>query len=292
MDQNNSKQFVLFTDSACDLSSDVLRQWQIVSVPLTFRYDDSVDDIDDGTVDAESFYTAMKNGHTVKTSAAGIQSYTDSFKKVLDGGRDILYIGFSSGLSSSFRNAVIASDDLAPAYPERKIRLVDSLSASSGLALLVYLCYLKMNQGATLEAVAEYAESIKLNVCHRFTVDNLQYLKRGGRISAVTAAVGGMLNVKPILRMDNDGHLVSVTKVKGRKASLKDLAEYYNKTVSDKSSPVFICHADCEQDVEILSGYIEELGGPRPTLISNIGSVIGAHCGPGTISAFFVGKER
>jgi DegV family protein with EDD domain len=235
----------------------------------------------------------MRNGGVVKTSAVNVDSFAIKFEELLKRGLDILYIGFSSGLSTTYNCARLAADQLKNKYPERKIITVDTLAASAGIALLIDLVIGKKNEGATIDEAAKYAESMKLKVCHWFTVDDLVYLKRGGRISPTTAFFGNMLGIKPVLHVDNDGHLINILKVRGRRVSIMTLADKYGELCDDQDKKiVYISHADCLREAEELGKIIKEKYGAETKLITNVGTVIGAHSGPGTIALFFIGKER
>ena len=239
------------------------------------------------------FYNKMRKGAVAKTSAVNSETFSRSFEKILIEGNDILYIGFSSGLSTTLNSARLAAQHLTERYPKRKIVVVDSLSASAGTALLIDLVIGKKKLGASIDEAAKYAEQMKLKICHWFTVDDLVYLKRGGRISSTTAFVGNMFGIKPILHVDNNGHLVNAGKVRGRKLSIETLAKKYGELRDDeKIRKVFISHGDCIADAEELASVIENDYGVKSELITYVGPVIGAHSGPGTLALFFVGKER
>ena len=284
--------FVIYTDSACDLKPDVLKSLNVECIQLSFRFDNEDKDYLNNEMDINTFYKRMKNGETAKTSAINPETFSHRFEELLSEGRDILYIGFSSGLSTTFNSARIAADELKAKYPERKIICVDSLCASAGQGMLVYLAAKKRDLGADLETVAEYIEGIKLNLCHWFTVDDLVYLKRGGRISPTVAIVGGILGIKPILHVDNEGKLVNVSKVRGRKASLNALLDKYGELAENKQGTVFISNADCQEDVSYLKTQFKERYNAEIEIVTDIGPVIGAHSGPGTMAVFFLGKER
>ncbi len=285
--------FVIYTDSACDLKQDVLSTWGVPSESLTFRFTDSDIEYKNDDMSIEEFYQKMIDGCVAKTAAINSQTFVESFEKILSKGQDVLYIGFSSGLSTTFNSARIAAAELAEKYPERKVLVVDSLCASAGLGLLLKLAVDKKNSGASIDEVADYVEGIKLNICHWFTVNDLVYLKRGGRVSATTALVGNMLGIKPVLHVDNEGHLVSVTKARGRRASIVALADKYTELAQKTDEgKIYISHAFCEQDANELAGIIEQRHGVKTEIITDVGTVIGAHSGPGTLALFFVGKER
>jgi DegV family protein with EDD domain len=285
--------YVIFTDSSSDFSQEMLKKRGIYYASLTFRFDDSEKIYSNNEMQIKDFYNKMREGGIAKTSAVNSEVFAIEFEKLLKEGNDILYIGFSSGLSTTFNSARLAANQLSAKYPERKIIVVDTLAASAGIALLIDLVLEKKNQGASIEEAAKYAEDMKLKICHWFTVDDLVYLKRGGRVSATAAIVGNMLGIKPVLHVDNEGHLVNVAKVRGRKLSIATLANKYGELCDDEGNKqVYISHADCLAEAEELGRIIKEKFGAKTKLITNVGSVIGAHAGPGTIALFFVGKER
>ncbi len=285
--------YVIFTDSSCDLSEEMLKERGVYSSSLSFRFDDGEKDYFNNEMSIEEFYNKMLSGGVAKTSAVNVDSFAIKFKEILDRGLDILYLGFSSGLSTTYNCARLAAEQLKKDYPERRIITVDTLAASAGIAMLIDLVIEKKNAGATIEEAAEYAEAMKLKICHWFTVDDLVYLKRGGRISPSAAFFGNMLGIKPVLHVDNGGHLVNVQKVRGRRTSIITLADKYGELCDDEGKKVvYISHADCLAEAEELGEIIKEKYGAKIKLITNVGTVIGAHSGPGTIALFFVGKER
>lgn len=285
-------QYVIFTDSGCDISLDILKEWGVRSQSLSFRFDGSEKEYVSGDMPEKEFYDHMRAGKIARTAAVNTDALYHAFEEELKSGNDVLYIGFSSGLSTTYNSGRLAAEDLMTSYPERKVLTVDSLAASAGQGLLVYYAVQKKNEGATLEEVAAYIESIKMNLCHWFTVDDLVYLKRGGRVSPAVALVGGMLNIKPVMHVDNDGHLIKVTTARGRKNSLKALADKFKDTVLDPAAPVFISHGDCADDIAVLVEMLKERGATDVRLITYVGSVIGAHSGPGTVALFFLGEQR
>jgi DegV family protein with EDD domain len=233
----------------------------------------------------------MRSGRVAKTSAVNEDAFRDIFTPYLEAGQDILYLAFSGGLSSTCENGKKVAAALAEKYPERKIRVVDSLAASAGEGLFVWLGVRNRDAGMTLDENADALEADKLHICHWFTVDDLVYLKRGGRVSAAAAVLGGAMNIKPVLHVDNEGHLIKMTQVHGRKKSIKKLAEKLAEEILP-DSPIFISHGDCIEDAELLRDLIKTDTGRDVTLITYIGSVVGAHAGPGTLALFFLGKER
>ena len=283
--------YVLITDSACDILPDKLAEWNVKMIPLAFLFTDTGVEQKEHEEPVKEFFKAMRAGRIAKTSCVNEEAFEEAFTEILEAGQDLLYLGFSTGLSATCENGKKVAERLASKYPDRKIRVIDSLSASAGQGLFVYLGVQNRNAGMTLEENAAALEKIILNVCHWFTVEDLVYLKRGGRISAATALLGTALNVKPVLHVDNEGHLIKMTQVHGRKKSIKKLAEKLAEEILP-DSPIFISHGDCIEDAELLRDLIKTDTGRDVTLITYIGSVVGAHAGPGTLALFFLGNER
>lgn len=287
------KNYVIFTDSGSDIKSEVLKEWGVESIDLSFRFEGEDKAYLASEMDIDTFYNRMREGGVAKTMAINPETFTVEFEKALAQGKDIIYLGFSSGLSTTFNSSKIAAEDLKEKYPDRRIECVDSLCASAGQGLFVYLVAEKSNGGADFDETVEYAKSIVLNMCHWFTVDDLVYLKRGGRVSPAVALVGKVLGIKPVLHVDNEGKLISMSKVRGRKAALAALADKYGELAkSEYSDTVFISNADCMDDVKELEAMLKSRYNANVKLIADIGTVIGAHAGPGTIALFFVAKER
>ncbi len=287
------RDYVIYTDSSADISPEILKEWGVFYTSLTFRFGDSEREFSNGDMEIGDFYNKMREGGVAKTAAVNSEVFREAFEKILKDGRDVLYIGFSSGLSTTYNSARIAAESLRENYPDTKIVTVDSLAASAGLGMLVRLAVLKKEEGLSIDETAAYIESVKLNLCHWFTVDDLVYLKRGGRVSPTAAFVGNLLGIKPVLHVDNEGHLVNVSKVRGRLAAIAALAEKLVAT-ADNSLPglVYISHGDCRADAELLASMIKEKCGRDTEIITDVGTVIGAHSGPGTLALFFLGKER
>ena len=285
--------FIIHTDSACDLKPELLAEWGVPYTSLTFRFDGEENEFANGDMTAEDFYAKMRAGGVGKTAAVNSETFRKAFLKTLKEEKDILYLGFSSGLSTTYNSARLAAEELRGQFPDRKIITVDTLAASAGQGLLVYLALEKQKSGATIEETAAYIEGIKLNLCHWFTVDDLVYLKRGGRVSPTVAFVGNVLGIKPVLHVDNEGHLVNVSKVRGRKTAVAALAEKYGALANDLAGgTVYISHGDCMKDAEELASILKEKYGATVQIITDVGPVIGSHSGPGTLALFFVGKER
>ena len=285
--------YVIFTDSACDIKPATLKEWGVYYKALSLHFDGDETLYSNDDIKPLEFYDRMRKGGVAKTAAVNTEDFASAFDELLAAGNDILYLGFSSGLSTTYNSARIAALELKEKYPERKIMVVDTLAASAGQGLIVYLTVKKKEEGATIEEAAAYAEDIKFKISIWFTVDDLVYLKRGGRVSAAAAFFGNMLGIKPVLHMDNAGHLVPVLKVRGRKVSVETLAKKYEELATDtKNNTIFISHADCEADAKRLEAIFSEKYGAKVEIITDVGPVIGAHSGPGTLALFFVGKER
>ena len=284
--------YIIYTDSGSDIDIPSLNEWNVKHISLSLTFEDEGKVLLNDEIDPVDFYNRMRSGAVAKTAAVNTESFKRAFEDELKAGNDILYIGFSTGLSTTCNSAAIAAKQLMEVYPDNKIICVDTLAASAGQGLLVYLAVQKRDEGKSLEEVAEYIEANKLNLCHWFTVDDLVYLKRGGRVSPAVAFVGGVLGIKPVMHVDNEGHLVNVFKARGRKASLKGLCDKFGETVIDKDGPIFICHGDCDADVETLKEMLMTEHGATVDKVVYTGPVIGAHSGPGTLALFYLGKQR
>lgn len=283
----------IITDTGCDISPELLSEWGTGAISLSFRFTDEDRDYTEADMPITDFYNEMRKGRVAKTAAVNIESFKSAFRPILEAGDDLIYIGFSSGLSSTYNSGRMAADELSREFPDRKIYTVDSLCASAGQGLLVYLACEKQRSGADVDATFEYVKEMAPKVSHRFTVDDLVYLKRGGRVSAASAFFGNLLGIKPVLHVDDEGKLVPVNKVRGRRTSLLDIVKAYGATAKNTAEgPVFISHADCMADVEFVVAELKRQYGVDVNVITNVGAVIGAHSGPGTFALFFIAKER
>ena len=283
--------FMIVTDSSCDIPQNLLKEWGVECIQLDVLVDGE-QLRKNNEVDPTSFYAGLRQGKLAKTSAANIEDFKMKFRPILESGTDILYIAFSSGLSTTYQSSVIAADELKEEFPAQTILTVDSLAASLGQGMLVYLAVQRQQQGEDIHAVAAYLQETIPHQAHWFTVDDLQFLKRGGRISATVALVGSVLGIKPVLHMDDEGHLINVSKVRGRTAALAALADKFGETVTDKQAPIFISHGDCADDAEKLAGILKERYAVDVQLCNFVGPVIGAHSGPGTLALFFIAQHR
>jgi len=281
--------YVLIANNTCDLPEKMLKELDVTVLPLGFTIgDDSYK-----TMPIKEFYQKIREGAMPSTNAANVGEYVDLFEPALEAGKDILCITFSSGLSTTYNSAVIAAEEMAEKYPDRNILLVDTLAASLGEGYLVREAAKKRLAGESLEAVHAWLEDTKFKIAHWFTVDDLGHLKRGGRISAAQALVGGMLGVKPILRVDNEGRLVPDRKVRGRAASLTELANQLEKTGVDfAEETIYISHADCADEANALAEEIRARFGPKEVFVDFIGPVIGSHTGVGVIALLYKATGR
>ena len=287
--------FVILTDSSADLGADWVERIKVQVLPLSFTINQHTyhNYPDNREMDPKAFYQMLRQGQVATTSAVNVAQYTDMLEPLLQAGQDVLILAFSSGLSTTYNSSAIAVADMAEKYPQRKIYTLDTLCASLGQGLIVYLAAQQRDQGKSIEEVRDWVEENKLHLCHQFTVDDLHFLKRGGRISATTAVVGSMLQIKPVLHVDNEGHLINIGKARGRQASLKALVDKMEKTAIDPANQVvFISHGDCLEDARTVEKMVKERLGVKEVYINYIGPVIGAHSGPGTLALFYVGSER
>lgn len=289
------RDFVILTDSCCDMTAEMAKDLELEVLPLSLEMDGSTyrNELDGREIGFEAFYAKIRGGATATTSAVSVGEFEAKMREILESGRDVLCLNFSSALSATYQSAVIAAEDLRGEFPEAKLLVVDTLCASLGQGLLVYLCAEQKRAGKTIEEVHAFAEETKGHICHWFTVDDLNHLKRGGRISAATALFGTMLAIKPVMHVDDGGHLVPVSKARGRRPSLTALVDRMEATAADPAGgTVFISHGDCEGDALLVADEIARRFGNRNVHINFVGPVIGNHSGPGTMALFFVGQPR
>lgn len=282
----------IITDNCCDFPASMYDDLNLAVVPLVVRFQNKeVSQYSEKWL--KKMYDGMRAGDVATTSAVNPQGWSDVIEPVLAAGEDALVLTFSSGLSTTHQSAVIAADELSEKYPDRQIRVVDTLCASLGQGLLVWYACKKQAEGMCFEDLYAWCENNKLNLCHWFTVDDLMFLKRGGRVSAATALVGTMLQIKPVLHVDNDGHLIKVSTARGRKASIEALAKKMGETgLPGENDTVFISHGDCLEDAKLLEKILMEKYGVKSVFIYYVGAVIGSHAGPGTLALFFLGNKR
>ncbi|MBO5318117.1 MAG: DegV family protein [Oscillospiraceae bacterium] len=286
-------EYVIFTDSCCDIQPKLLKEWGVPCANMTFSFDGEEKEYIDTDISGKEFYDRMRQGAHARTAAINPGTFSCAFAPILEEGKDILYVAFSSGLSTTVNSAYMAAEELKEKYPDRKIVIVDTLAASAGGGLMVYMAVAKKNEGASLEENASYIESLIPQHCIWFTVDDLEYLKRGGRVSPLVAFAGSVLGIKPILQMDDEGHLIKVSTARGRKKAIEALVDKYAElSYEEKNTPIFISHAECEEDAKHLADILMQRHSAEVTLITEIGPVIGSHAGPGTLAIFFIGKHR
>ncbi len=288
--------FAIVTDSSSNLPEDIIDQHDLTVLPLTFMVDGEEyrSYLKGEKTDLSQFYTMMREGKVITTSLPNLKESRESIEALLREGRDVLYLGFSSGLSGTYQAIELLLTELAGLYPERTVASVDTLAASLGEGLLVYYAAKMREEGASIEKVRDWVEEHKLHLAHWFTVDDLMFLFRGGRVSRTSAWAGTLLNIKPVMHVDDEGHLIPLEKVRGRKKSLKALVDHMEQTaispVADQT--VFITHGDCLQDAEYVADLVRERFGVSDVLINWVDPVIGAHSGPGTMALFFLASER
>lgn len=287
--------YEIITESTANLTDDIINEFGIKIISLSYCIGNEViESYENGkSSDAKAFYERMRQGELASTSQVTRQTYRAAFEQALKNGSDVLYIGFSSALSGSFNSASMVADELREAYSDRKIIAVDTLAASMGQGLLVYYAALFRKQGKTIEEVADWLNANLLRLCHWFTVDDLKYLKRGGRISPTTALVGTLMGIKPILHVDDEGRLVSVGKVRGRRHSVEEIFKHMKETIENpEDQMIFISHGDCLEDAQYLESLIRNEIKVKDIVINYIDAVIGSHSGPGTLAVFFLGSKR
>lgn len=285
--------YKIITDSACDLPESMLKQLDVTTTPLSvlFRGENRPDSVEDANI--KEVYEGLRAGENATTSAANPDGWTQVIERVLADGFDALVLAFSSGLSTTYQSAVIAAEELKEKYPQRKIIVIDTLSAALGQGLLVWYACRKRDEGLTQDELAAWVEENKFHLCHWFTVNDLMFLKRGGRVSAATAVLGTMLSIKPVLHVDNEGKLINMEKARGRKASIEALAKKVAELGNGwENDTIFICHGDCLEDAQALEQMLYRTVGPKRIFIGNLGAVIGSHAGPGTLAVFFMGSHR
>ena len=284
--------FCITTDSGADLPLSYCQTHDITVLPLAFTIEGQTY-YGSGAMDDKVFYDRLRAGALPTTSAANPEDTAALFRTFAEQGKDLLHVAFSSGLSSTSDAAQIAAQMVMEEYPQRKIVVVDSLCASMGQGFLVHQAVKLRDAGETLEDTARKVTDMRLNVVHNFTVDDLGHLHRGGRVSKATAVVGSLMGIKPILHVDDEGHLTSVGKVRGRKASIQAMADRMEEQMKGFDNPeVFISHGDCPEDAQALADMVRTRFGIDTIMIGYIGPVIGTHSGPGTLALFFFGSPR
>lgn len=287
--------YQIITDSTTDITADMIKELDLQVIPMCYMMDGKTyhNIPGGGEMTDHEFYEKLRSGKMSTTAQINSEEFTANFTPLLEQGKDILYLAFSSGLSGTCQSAFLAKKELEEKFPERRIEVFDTLCASMGEGLLAYHAAMLKKSGKTMDEVLDWLKENVLHLCHWFTVDDLNHLKRGGRVSAATALVGTALGIKPVLHVDNEGHLINVSKTRGRRASLDALVKEMEETAIDPAEQTaFISHGDCLEDAQYLEQQIREKLGVKKVYINFIGPVIGAHSGPGTVALFFLGKVR
>ena len=288
--------FKIVTDNGSNLLEETIEEFDLTVLPLSFLIDGEQYESfgDGGEDDLKRFYALLREGKVITTSLPNIKHSEDTFRKLLDEGNDVLYIGFSSGISGTYESTAALLDELATEYPERKVLHTDTLAAAGGEGLIVYKTCLIARDGASIEETCQWVEDNKLNSAHWFTVDDLMFLYRGGRLSRTSAWAGSLLNIKPVLHVDECGKLIAMEKVRSRKKSIlalvKHMKDSAQQPVADQT--VFINHGDCEEDALFLADEIHREFGCTDVRVSFLTPFIGAHSGPGTLALFFMASGR
>lgn len=290
----SEKDFTIITEVTCDLPQSYLKEHKIITMPLTYTLDEKeYDGTHENSLSSKDFYDKLRTGMMAKTAQISPEKAATFFENEIKKGNDILYIGFSSGLSGCYQSGTIAREELLEKFPDSKIICIDSRCASLGQGLLVDYAVKKKKEGMSIDELGKEIEAIKLNVCHYFTVDDLNHLYRGGRVSKTAAVFGTMLGIKPVMHVDNEGKLIPIGKVRGRKASLDEVARKMGTKLSVYKNPyAYISHGDCIDDAKYVAEQVKKLYGIKTEFIENVGPVIGSHSGPGTIALFFIGSDR
>lgn len=285
--------YTIITDSGCDLPPEKFEEWGVKVADLTIRFEGDEREYVRNEIDTKEFYDRMRAGEVASTAAVSPQVFRDIFEAELKAGNDVIYISFSSAISRTFQSGKMTADELSEEWPDRKIYAVDSLCASGGVGYLIMNAVRLKNEGMGIDELASYIENNRDRYACWFTVDDLVYLKRGGRVSGAAAFAAGVLDIKPVLHVDLEGHLTPVIKARGRKKSVCELSERYAKTLDGMNGGTYIIsHGDCIDDALKLEEIIEQKTGKKAELICDIGPVIGAHSGPGTLALFFNSTEK
>ena len=288
------RDYIIATDSCCDFDENLIRELDLTVIPLSVHLgQDHFRNYPGEMPESHVFYTRLSKGEPAQTSAPNVEAFKDAFRPFLEAGKDVLYLGFSSALSATYQNAAMAVEELREAFPDAVIRAVDTLCASMGQGLLVDLAVQEKRKGKSLEEVASFVQETIPHLCHWFTVGDLSQLRRGGRLSAGKAIVGNLLNIKPVLHVDHEGRLVPMESAKGRKKSVEALVRHMEETaIAPETQRIYISHGDCLGDAEVLAAAIQSKLGVASVTIGDVGPVIGAHSGLGTLALFYLGKER
>ena len=288
--------YTIVTDSSCNLPASLIEEYGLEILSLHYHYDglEFLSYIPGQEMDYKGLFDLLREGKIITTSLPSPGTTTETLRRLLDAGEDILYIGFSSGLSGTYESTAAIMDQLAPEYPDRKLFHVDTRAAALGEGLLVTYAVRRKREGMGIEDLYNYLMEERFHLCHWFTVDDLNYLVRGGRVSKTAAIAGTLLNIKPVMHMDDPGHLIKVGTVRGRKKSLDALVDHMAQSATQPvaDQTVYLVHGDCLEDAQYVADRIHERFGVTDFLINYVDLVIGAHTGPGVVALFFEGSER
>lgn len=285
---------IIMTDSSCDLPLEYIKTNNIpyLGIACNFKGQEYLEDFGK-TLKYKEFYAAVREGEMPTTAQINSYRFSEEFKKYAKEGKSVIYLAFSSALSGTYNSALVAREEVLEDYPQADITVIDTKAASMGVGLIVHHAYELLKKGASKDEIIKWVEDNKLKAIHWFTVDDLNHLKRGGRISAAAAAVGSLLAIKPVMHVNDAGQLIPVSKAKGRKKSIKELFENLEKhIVNPEEQVIFISHGDCIEDAETLASMIREKYAVKDIIINFIGPAIGSHSGPGTLALFFLGDTR
>ena len=285
----------ILTDSTCNLTDELIDELELEIQPLTFFVDgqEHRSYLKGQTTDLKQFYTMMREGKVITTSLPRLTDIEEGLRNILNNGDDVLYLGFSSALSGTFEATELIMKQLSDEYPERTLIAEDTHAASGGQGMLVYLAAQEKAKGKSIEEVLQFVRDTRDHLAHWFTVDDLMFLFRGGRVSRTSAWAGTLLSIKPVLHVDEAGALIPMEKVRGRRKSIKALVDHLeNEGIDPQSQKIFITHGDCAEDVEILKAEITERLGITDFFVNYIDPVIGAHSGPGTLAVYFVATHK
>lgn len=289
------RDYIIVTDATSDIPNEMANELNVKVVPMSFSLGEKNYNHypDYRELDIKTFYDKQRAGQTSLTTQINVAVYLDFFEEIIKSDKDVLYISFSSALSSTYQSSVLAAKELNEKYPDFKIITIDSKAATLGETLLVKLAAQKKSDGMNIEDLSKWVADNHLKVCHYFTVDDLNHLKRGGRMTAMTAFIGTALDIKPILHVNDEGKLIPLDKVRGRKKALKVLFNYLAELSENlEEQTIFIGHGDCIEDARYLESLIKEAYKVKEVIIHPIGPIIGSHTGPGAITLFFLGKHR
>ncbi|MDD2569108.1 MAG: DegV family protein [Clostridia bacterium] len=295
MTSEHIKDYVIFTDSTSDLPVNIIQENNIQVIPMCFEIGEKkyMHYPDEREMNSHEFYDKLRVGSKSVTTLISIATYMAEFEPFIKAGKDIIYIAFSSALSGTYNSSLIAAEELMHKYPENRIICVDSRCASVGEGLLVYTAALEKAEGLKIDELYEWLLEQRFHLCHWFTVDDLEHLRRGGRMTLMTAAIGTALNIKPVLHVDDEGRLIPVSKVRGRLKSLHALVTHMEETcIKPEEQIIFIGHGDSLKDAEIVADMVREKFAVKDVIINSISPIIGTHSGPGTIALFFFGTKK